>query len=329
MERHQAFAELAADLPVLQLESAPAGAGDLDEHLDDYLDFYGINFGEEFPQARHTLGRVESGAHHVAVQVWQQPGADNTLLLVHGYFDHVGLFGHLIRFGLSRGANVVAFDLPGHGLSSGEQAEISDFEEYRQAIVDVLAAVRELPGARQVIAQSTGAAAVMEYVQVTADPVFDQLVLLAPLVRPHSWGRIKLAHTLFHRWIREIPRKFAENSQDREFLRFLRTDPLQSTIISVRWLGALRAWIKRFLAHAPLQQELLILQGDDDGTVDWVYNIPQIQQKFPRATVHYLPGGRHHLANESGELRQSYLAIIAAYLDAATLRGAGGSATLK
>jgi alpha-beta hydrolase superfamily lysophospholipase len=280
-----------------------------------YLKFYGLDFSAEHSAVTHSLGTLESGGQQLAVQVWQSPGAASTLLLVHGYFDHVGLFRQLVHFGLERGSNVVAFDLPGHGLSTGNEADIDSFERYRQAIADVLEAVATLPGSRQVIAQSAGAAAVLEY--LTSDPKvdFSRVVLLAPLVRPKNWLLVRAGHQLLHRFVDHIPRKFAQNSSDRGFLEFLQTDPLQSKILPVGWIGALKQWLPNFLRRPGQCRELLILQGDNDDTVDWKYNLKRLQQMFPRAVVHMIPGAGHHLANESASIRSKYLAVVSSYLD--------------
>ena len=302
------FHQLAETLPAFEPGACPVGAA-------DYLAFYRLGMAAAYPAVRFGLGTVASGEHRLALHCWECPGATRTLLLVHGYFDHVGLYDHLVRFGLERGANVVAFDLPGHGLSSGPKAEIQDFVEYRQAIVDVMQAVAYLPGRRQVIAQSTGGAAVMDYLQSDLQPGFDDVVLLAPLVRPSQWRRIKTTHSLLHRFVDQVPREFADSSQDPGFLEFIRRDPLQSPVIPVCWVTALKRWIPRFLAGPDCQQALLVIQGDDDQTVDWQYNLVEVQRLFPGMTLHMLPGGRHHLANEREDLRNNYLDRIARYFD--------------
>jgi alpha-beta hydrolase superfamily lysophospholipase len=246
--------------------------------------------------------------------VWTRPGATCTLLLVHGYFDHVGLYRHLIGHGLERGCDVVAFDLPGHGLSTGAEAETEDFDEYRCALRDVLLAVEPLPGPRYAIGQSTGGAVIMEYLYRDPPVPLDRIVLLAPLVRPCNWLQVRTAHALLHRFVDRIPRRFADNSQDAEFLAFVRTDPLQSRTISVKWIGALRRWLEDFRLRKPRTEAMLVVQGDADETVDWRYNIPRIRQLFPRARFHFVPGGRHHLANESADIRSDIYKVIDPYL---------------
>lgn len=301
------FAQVAETLPVFRQGLCPPRAR-------DYLAFYGLDLAQDFPAVQFSLGTVSSGVHRLALHAWQLPGATRSLLLVHGYFDHVGLYDHLVRFGLEQGFNVLAFDLPGHGLSSGAKAEIEDFCEYRQAIADVLVAADFLPGPCQVIAQSTGGAAVMDYLQSQEEPALDKVVLLAPLVRPSQWLRIRLMHSLLRRFVKQVPRGFADSSQDREFLAFVRRDPLQSPVIPVCWVTALRRWIPRFLGGAGCNKPVLVIQGDADDTVDWRFNLAEVKRLFPAMELHMVPSGRHHLANELGGLRDGYLERIAEYL---------------
>ena len=301
------FAGLAASLPAFSPNTCPDNVG-------GYLAYYGLDMSRDFPASSFSLGTVTSGEHRLALHCWEQPGADSTLMLVHGYFDHVGLYGHLVRFGLGRGFNVVAFDLPGHGLSTGPRAEIRDFAEYRQAIADSLSASGHLPGPCKVIAQSTGAAAVMDYLQSGQAPSLGRVVLLAPLVRPTQWRRITFMHSLLRRFVENVPRKFAESSQDSRFLEFLRNDPLQSLVIPVCWVTALRRWIPRFLAGEPCDKPILVVQGDADDTVDWCFNLEHVGRLFPAMELHTVPGGRHHLANEREDLRRAYLDTVGDYL---------------
>ena len=122
---------------------------------------YGIDFGAEFEGLSHSLGVIDSGSEKLCIHSWYRPDARGNLLLVHGYLDHVGLFRHLVRYGLERGYNVVAFDLPGHGLSTGDRAAIDDFRDYSVAVSRVRKLMDDWPGHWHVIAQSTGGAAML------------------------------------------------------------------------------------------------------------------------------------------------------------------------
>ncbi len=281
--------------------------------LEEYLQFYGLDFALQLPVS-HRVGTVPSGQYLLAVHSWQQPGARHNLLLVHGYLDHLGLYGHLIRHALTRNCNVIAFDLPGHGLSTGTPTAIGDFGDYADAIHAVLQAV-DLPRLPlQALAQSTGGAALVEYALRLKPWPFSGTVLLAPLLRPAGWWRVRAAHTLVHRFVDTVPRGFADNSADRDFLAFVRNDPLQSHRIHVSWVGALRRW----LAELPLQDlgvgPALLVQGDADTTVDWRYNLPQYGKLFPGLRIELVHAAGHQLANEAEALRERYLRVVDRYL---------------
>ena len=279
----------------------------------EFCRFYGIDFQDRLPGVKYRVGTVSSGACTLAVHRWLQTGASSNLLLVHGYFDHSGLFGKLVEYGLSRGCNVLIFDLPGHGLSSGEPAVIDNFADYGRAIDAVLEAVKLPRLPLWVMAQSTGCAALIEYARAYPWP-FAAVVLLAPLVRPYEWRWGRLAHTLLRPFAHSIERKFAPNSTDRAFLEFLRQDPLQSRRLPVRWVTALGKWMDSLPAQDLGVGPAMIVQGDADHTVDWRYNIPFYQRLFPGSRVKMVPGAGHQLANEATAIRERYLAAVGRYL---------------
>jgi lysophospholipase len=293
--------------------------------LAAFCRFYGVDFAAR-PGVDYRAGTIESGPFTLAVHRWLLEGASHNLFLVHGYFDHTGLFGRLVEYGLSRRCNVVIFDLPGHGLSSGAAAAIDDFADYSRAIADVLAAVSlpDLP--RWTMAQSTGCAALVDFARAHPWP-FDHTVLLAPLVRPVSWMSVRIAHALLHRFTDHVPRAFTDNSSDRAFLEFVQRDPLQSRKVSVRWVGALKRWLAN-LSPADLGVgPVLVVQGEEDRTVDWKYNLGFIDRLFPGCQVEYLPGAGHQLANESDSLRRRYYRVIDRFVGLDARSNPGGTSS--
>ena len=301
------FAELRAALPPF------AEGAKVPLLQQSFCRYYGIDFADEFPGLAYQPGTVACGSYSLAVHRWLQPGACSNLLLVHGYFDHTGLYGKLIEYGLARNCNVLIFDLPGHGLSSGEPAVIDDFAEYGRAIAAVLAAVQlpDLP--LWTMAQSTGCAALIEFARQQPWP-FTATVLLAPLVRPLGWQRMRIGHMVIGRFIDSVERKFAVNSADQNFLQFVQEDALQSRRVSLRWLGALRRWLATLPRSDLGVGPALVVQGDADKTVDWRYNTRFIGSLLPGSQVEILPGAGHQLANESMVLRQSWLDRVNDYL---------------
>jgi len=275
--------------------------------------YYGIDFTATRPGLQYRLGAVQSGDFSLAVHCWLQEGASSNLLLVHGYFDHSGLFNKLIEFGLLRNCNVLIFDLPGHGLSSGAPAVIDDFAEYGNAIAAVLQAASLPPLPLWVMAQSTGCAALVEYARHYSWP-FATAVLLAPLIRPMGWQGGRVAHSILRHFVGSIERKFVLNSNDPDFIEFLKRDPLQSRRLPLRWVTALRNWMAVLPREDLGVGSALIVQGDADQTIDWRFNLEFYQALFPGSEVVMLPGAGHQLANESPPLRQGYLERVDTWL---------------
>ena len=89
----------------------------LDEVSRRYAEYYGLDFSTEVPDLEHGFGYFEAAGHTISVHGWRPAVARGTVLICHGYFDHVGLYRHLIAHVLELGYAVLAYDLPGHGLS--------------------------------------------------------------------------------------------------------------------------------------------------------------------------------------------------------------------
>lgn len=299
--------ELRQDLPLYAAEEPPSAA------LLEFCRFYGLDFALSDPGLRHRAGLISSGNFQLMTHLWSRPGARANLLLLHGYFDHTGLYDKLIAYGLSRNCNVLIFDLPGHGLSSGEPAVIDDFADYGNAIADVLKAVSlpELP--LLVLGQSTGCAALAEFARRNPWP-FARAALLAPLVRPAGWTSVRLGHLLLHRFTDSLARKFNANSSDASFLDFVQRDPLQCLRVSLRWIGALKRWLAGLSLEDLGVGPVLVVQGRKDGTVDWQYNMDAIARLYPGTRIHYLPDAGHQLANESSAIREQYYQVLDEHL---------------
>jgi alpha-beta hydrolase superfamily lysophospholipase len=282
---------------------------------DAYLRHYNIHFVEEFPELTHSFGAVTSGEHRLAAHLWAPADASGTAVVIHGYYDHTGLYGHLIRHLIERRLAVLSFDLPGHGLSSGAPADIDTFDHYVSAFGACLAALEDhLPKPWHLFGQSTGGAIAMEWLLANgfsaATAPFVNVVLLAPLVRPYLWPVNRLLYEVARRVITERPRAFSRNADNREFLEFLRDrDPLQARTLPVRWVTAMVTWRQRFEAHAPTDIAPLVIQGHADRTVDWRYNMKIIARLFQPRIV-YIPEARHHLVNESPAVRRQIFTAI-------------------
>lgn len=289
--------------------------------LQDYAAHYGFDRVVQTTQATHFIGKLEAFGYDIATHVFMpRAAAKGTLLVLHGYFDHVGLFTHLIQRGLERGYAVVAYDLPGHGLSSGGRCDIEAFAHYQEVLSDVLAALRpEMPGPWLAVGQSTGGAILLDHVlqaiRSGRRPAFARVQLWAPLVRPAQWRKVKLGYHLLHRFKRDIPRHFRRSSSDQAFLDFLwNDDPLQHREIPLQWLGSMMHWEAHMQAMPACRYPVSVVQGDQDETVDWRFNIAYVRSHVFVEGYTEVAGAAHHLANEREDLREQCLRALDRYV---------------
>ncbi|MCI8208208.1 alpha/beta hydrolase [Pseudomonas sp. S25] len=279
-----------------------------------YQRFYVLDrLGLERP-LRTWLGRMDVGGYEIVGQVWIPDKPVATLFLMHGFYDHMGLFRHLIEWALSMNFAVISCDLPGHGLSSGSRASINDFAEY-QAVLQRLfeeANALQLPKPWHLCGQSTGGAILIDHLlhHGVESPAQGQVILLAPLVRPRAWGWSKFSYYLLNPFVTGIARRFSENSNAPAFLPFLLADPLQPRRLPTAWVGALARWIKRIESAPSSPRSPIIIQGEADMTVDWRHNLMVLNEKFTEPRILMLSEARHHLANEIPELRAQYLNFV-------------------
>ena len=53
-----------------------------------------------------------------------------------------------------------------------------------------------------------------------------------------------------------------------------------------------------------------VIQGNNDGTLDWKHNMKLLQSKFPNMQLHIIPGAGHHMVNEAPALREKIFSAI-------------------
>lgn len=278
-----------------------------------YQRYYGLDFQARHPGVEARLGRFSVDGYEVVAQAWWPREPVASLLLMHGYYDHMGLYRHVIDWALDMGFAVLSCDLPGHGLSSGARASINEFEEYQSVFHGLLeeAALLDLPRPWHLLGQSTGGAILLDYLLHSSHEGLGRSILLAPLVRPRAWGWSKLSYQVARHFVQAIPRRFSDNSGDADFIDFVHNqDPLQPRTLPTAWVGALSRWVPRIEGARRSSLSPLIIQGDADMTVDWRHNLRVLNEKFSEPELLLLPDARHHLANERPAVRERYFAFL-------------------
>jgi len=304
--------EVVASLPPLDFR----GGDQREADHDAYSRYYGLDLDVERPEVRYRLGYLRAAGFRVATHYYSQPGSRGTAFLFHGYFDHAGLYTRLISHCLDENLDVLIYDLPGHGLSSGEPTSIRSFAVYRHVLQDVLALCREhLVKPWVAVGQSTGGALLIDYLlmhgHTRETSEFASVTLLAPLIRPTGFVPGKVLHTALKPFVETWKRAFATNSNDPVFVKFQQEyDPLQSQVFAVDWVTALREWVSNIESAPPVRFELTVVQGEQDKTVAWRHNLRILRRKFSRVRVYQIPDGRHHLVNEAEPILEAVLDAV-------------------
>ncbi len=282
-----------------------------------YFDYYGLDVEGDIEGVEHLFGTFKSAEWTLAANIYRPKEYKATVVLLHGYLSHTGQFKHLVRHLLERGFAVAVFDMPGHGLSSGERAVIDDFSQYTQALVDYTKIVGEMvKGPYHLIGFSTGGTVAIDYLLARKSDFFDRVILTAPLVRSVAWKSSEAGYKLYNNFADSIPRAKRKNSSDKEFLEFNKyKDVLHCQKVSLKWVKAMYDWNDKMETVKADDRSVAVIQGTKDTTVSYKYNLKFIKSKFPNVTVMMIEDGRHELFNESKELRQKSLDCVTEYLD--------------
>jgi len=285
-----------------------------ESNLDSYLTHYKLLPIIEKYSIKHAIYRISSSGEEIVEQYYSQPQALFEVVLVHGYTDHSGLYRHVIEYWLKRGANVRIYDAYGHGLSTGKQADIDSFDRYIDLLDGRLSHVMAHTDQPIVLhGQSMGGAVIHSWLLRSSHRERIALAITNnPLVYPVEYAKVKLKVAALSWFIRSVKRTFTLSSHDTAYLDFVKNqDLLQPKHTPVGWVRSMIRWINWFVEQPPLQfDHHLILQGDQDATVDAKINIECLEKVFPRARIEWVPRARHHLANESLSIRLEVEKII-------------------
>ena len=279
-----------------------------------YFKYYGLDLAGE--NTEHLFGTFKSGGRILAGHIFRPKEYKATVVILHGYMGHCGLLSKLIRNLTEAGFAVAAYDLPGHGLSSGQPTAIDDFSQYTDSLSDFLTIVRQkLKGPYHIIGHSMGAAIVMNYLFSGRKDYFDKVILAAPLVRSAHWYFSKIGYKICRPFLEDVSRLFRNVSSDKDFLKFVRyQDPLQSKKVSVKWAGAMFKWNKKVADAQVSDRPVMVIQGTCENIVSWRYNLKFIRSKFRDVEIKLVENVRHELFNESAELRGRVFSQIRDYL---------------
>ncbi|MCP3028905.1 alpha/beta hydrolase [Halobacillus sp. A5] len=287
---------------------------EINDEIAAYLKFYGL----DFPHVEFNLGKLVVDGTEISVQIFSPKKSKATVFLLHGYLNHVGHLNKMIKHLTQLNYRVISYDLQGHGLSNGERATVTSFTDYVTTLEGLMEKVKiEMPDPFYVIGHSTGGAIIIDYLLKNRFHPFDKVILLAPLVRSNHWYLTKAAYGLIQviPFIKRVRRQIKKRTMSKEYVAFLKSDPLQPKAIPLSWLRALMEWNKTIHHYPPLSTEMLIIQGNKDDTVEWPYNLSFLNKRFGNATIILLDEGQHELINGNAETREILFSKIEKFLN--------------
>jgi lysophospholipase len=201
-----------------------------------------------------------------------------SLIMVHGFSAHCGLYRHVGAAFASAGIAVTQFDCRGHGRSSGRRGHVDDFDEYLNDLAMIVDWARQQDAKKPwaLLGHSMGGAIALAYVldQARADKPADKpdrLVLAAP------WLKLKMKVSAPKRAAANIAARIlptltmpngliaADLSRNPLVVSGFDKDPLVHHVATAGWfMATLRAQARIRLQAKDLDvPTLLLLAGDD------------------------------------------------------------------
>lgn len=294
------------------LNSKPAASS---EPVNYYFDYFGLDPENYIEGVTHSFGSFDSAGFTIAAHIYMPKNPKATVVIMHGYLNHCGQLKHIIRHLLENGYAVCAYDMPGHGLSTGKDAWMDDFDRYAAVMQDFKPIVAQhCPGPYSVMAFSHGACPVIQTHLQGEENFYEKTILIAPLVRPVAWRHAQITYRLYWPFRESVPRLTRKNTSDKEFLQFNKGfDFLHKRRVPLIWVRALEKWNTKITSLPATKKKILIIQGDKDMTVDWKYNTKFLAGKFDTTEV-VLNNARHELFNEEEGIKNRVFAEINSYL---------------
>ncbi len=235
------------------------------------------------------------------------------VLIVHGYAEHGGRYGHVAEMLTRRRSVVYADDHLGHGRSDGERALITDFEHVVEDLHTLGAIARaEHPGIPLVlVGHSMGGLLVARFAQRWPDEVAG-VAFCGAVIGDWQWARDVLAlPELPH-----VPFDAEALSRDPRVGASYAADPLVYHGQYKR--GLLEAEVSTLDSFDRdidrLTMRVLFLHGTSDPFVPYERSLEAVRQMPTHdLTVHVYDGARHEVLNETN--RDEVVGHLADWLD--------------
>jgi acylglycerol lipase len=228
-----------------------------------------------------------------------------TLILTHGLGEHSNRYGHVATEFVARGWRVIAWDLRGHGRSSGARGDVLAYESFIEDLRAVAEEFRTEGGPLFFYGHSLGGQITLRFLQTTPIPC-QGAIAASPWLRlafDPPWWKLALAWLAMR--FRPSFTQFTGNrwerlSRDLDHMSSFPDLDLVHHGISARMYFAVRAAGAQALADASLLRiPLLLLHGDADPVTSHHSTSEFFEQASSEdKTLRLFPGSRHETHND-------------------------------
>lgn len=262
-------------------------------------------------ESYNLAGKDDS--YRLSTYLYKQNNEDKIFILFHGYVDNCGYMKHISSFLWQKGYSILCVELPGHGGSSGERAQVDSFQTYGHILHRIVSPLKEKYKEVNILAHSTGAVVFLEGLFISNSfSDLKKVILLSPLIRTKHWTIAKIGHVLLQPFIEKIPRRNKDNPIYRRFNLIAKQDPHYIDQISLLWFSQLRTWYSLRIENNSknFQQAPYVLFGSEDEVIDVEFNRDFYKKSFPNAKIFTIEGAHHHLDFEEEKLDQEFYQIL-------------------
>jgi acylglycerol lipase len=232
------------------------------------------------------------------------------VLLTHGLGEHAGRYAHVAAALAARGIRVMAYDLRGHGRSSGRRGDVEKYDDF---LDDLRAVSAQAPWSGRPVflfGHSLGGQITLRYLQRDR-PAVAGAIVASPWLRlafaPPRW-KLALARVA----MRVAPglrfstgMRVERLSRDAAHVQAMADPHLMSQRISARmYFAVAEAAAVALRGAGDIQVPLLLLHGDADPVTHWRTTETFSQVPGPaERTLRIYPGVLHEAHNDVGRDR--------------------------
>lgn len=263
---------------------------------------------------------LEVEGHHQTFQIHveHEKSEQNKKLaiIVHGYMNHCRYLDVIKEKLQSLNYDVLCYDLPGHGNSSGRNFDIDHFKTYALVSKAVIEKAKS-EGYQKIdfIAHSTGTVGVTELLLDQEELGLNKIVFIAPLVRSYLYKLSYWSWRLGGRILPRLPvRPLGEVHPD--YLEIVNSDPFYPRSVPNHFAGELFHWNDYLeTLNRVSEKKIHIFFGTKDTVIDTQFNLYFFETYFPEAEIQILEGSNHLFFHHNQNIREEFFTILESTLN--------------